>query len=88
MNFRWNDWNLGHVGKHGITPAEAQGVILRAGRSQRFRRGDERWAVWGPGTGGRMVQVVFLLDEEDTVYIIHARPLNEREKRRLRRRLR
>jgi len=38
------------------------------------------WLVWG--RGGRMLWVVFLIDEDDSVYVIHARPLTEREKRR------
>jgi uncharacterized DUF497 family protein len=42
--------------------------------------------VWGRGTGGRLVQVVFLIDSEYSIYIIHARPLTEREKRRFRQR--
>ena len=88
MRFRWNQWNLEHVTEHGVTPAEAESVVLRAGRLQRFRRGDDKWAVWGRGVGGRLLQVVVLLEEDDTVYIIHARPLNEREKTLLRRRLR
>ena len=43
---------------------------------------------WGPTAAGRLLQVVFLLDEDDTVFIIHARPLTEKEKRRRRRRQR
>ena len=35
---------------------------------------------------GRPLQVVFVLDEDETIYVIHARPLSKREKRRLRRR--
>jgi uncharacterized DUF497 family protein len=88
MEFRWNEWNVEHVIAHGVTPAEAERVVLLAGKMQRFRRGDDKWAVWGPGTGGRLLQVVVLFEANDTVYIIHARPLNEREKRLLRRRLR
>jgi uncharacterized DUF497 family protein len=50
--------------------------------------GDDRWVVWGQGEGGRYLQVVFLIDEDGTLYIIHARPLTDREKRLLRRRTR
>ena len=34
------------------------------------------------------LQVIFVVDPEETVYVIHARPLNEQEKRRLRRKQR
>jgi uncharacterized DUF497 family protein len=50
-----------------------------------LERPDEKFLVWGPGRGGRLLQVVFVLDPDDTVYVIHARPLTEAEKRRIRR---
>ena len=61
MEFRWNDWSLEHVGRHGVTQEEAEEVV------------------------GRFLQVIFLLDDEETAYVIHARPLTEQEKRRYRR---
>jgi uncharacterized DUF497 family protein len=61
---------------------------LRNFRASRFPmwRTDDKWLVWGRGRGGRLLQVVFVLDEDGTVYVIHARPLTEREKRHHRRR--
>jgi hypothetical protein len=32
-----------------------------------------------------MLQVIFVLDDDDTVFVIHARPLTEQERRRHRR---
>ena len=84
MDFRWNEWNLDHVPKHGVTPDEAEYVVRHAKRPYPQRRGDE-WLVWGRGHGGRLLQVIFV-EEEDGVYIIHSRPLTDREKRRYRRR--
>jgi uncharacterized DUF497 family protein len=85
MDFRWNDWNLEHVAEHGIDPEEAEAVLEAAGSPWPRYRGDGKWLVWGPGRGGRPVQVVFVLDPDDTIFILHARPLTEREKRRFRR---
>jgi hypothetical protein len=42
--------------------------------------------VMGPGDGGRFLQVIYLLDADDTVFVIHARCLTDHEKRRYRRR--
>jgi uncharacterized DUF497 family protein len=47
---------------------------------------DDKWLVWGATSAGRQLQVVFVLDEDGTVFVIHARDLTAREKRRLRRR--
>ncbi len=35
-----------------------------------------------------LLQVVFVIDPDDTVFVIHARPLTERERKRYRRRVR
>lgn len=86
MRFRWNDWNLEHATKHGVEPWEAEYVVRNARSPYPQRREDEKWLVTGRGSGGRFLQVVFLLDDDDVVYVIHARPLTDKEKRRYRRR--
>lgn len=53
-----------------------------------MERPDAKWLVWGQTRGGRSLQVVFILDPDDTVYVIHARDLTAREKQRLRRSIR
>jgi len=88
MEFRWNDWNVEHVAGHGVSREEAE-MVVRDGRRPFPRKiEDDKWLVWGRGRGGRFLQVIFVVDPEETVYVIHARPLNEQEKRRLRRRQR
>ena len=86
MNFRWNDWNCEHVQKHGITVDEAQGIVLAMRPPYPERIGDDKLLVVGAGRGGRLIQVVFVLDPGDTVFVIHARPLTDVEKKRFRRR--
>src|SRR2546421_6489303 len=39
---------------------------------------DEKLIVKGQGIGGRFLQVIYLLDPDRTVFVIHARPINER----------
>jgi len=88
MIFRWNEWNLNHVREHGIEPWEAEQVVLRARAPFPKRYGNKRFFVWAPGLGGRLVQVVYVVDPDKRCYVIHARPLAEIEKRRFRRRYR
>jgi uncharacterized DUF497 family protein len=82
MDFRWNDWNEDHATKHGVSIEEAEHVVERA-RSP-FPRAieEDKRLVWGRGKGGRLLQVIFVVDEDDSIYVIHARPLTEPEKRR------
>jgi len=88
MEFRWNEWNLEHVHAHGVHPREAEGVVERAREHEWKRQGDGKWLILGRGLGGRWLHVIFLIDPDDRVYVIHARPLTADEKQRLRRRLR
>ncbi len=88
MQFRWNQWNVEHIGNHGVAPEEAEAVVEAARSPFLEARSDDKWRVVGRGQGGRWLQVIYVLDPEDTVFVIHARPLTDREKRRERRRLR
>ena len=95
MIFRWNEWNIEHIAEHGVSPEEAQWIIEHAQRPYPELREENKWRVVGRGHGGRWLQVVFLFDPEDedpeiedTAYVIHARPLTEREKKRERKRFR
>ena len=88
MDFRWNEWNVEHIAKNRVVREEAENVVRHA-RGQFPRRIEEdKLLVWGRGYGGRFLQVIFVLDEDETVYVIHARSLTASEKRRLRRKKR
>lgn len=88
MDFRWNEWNTEHVARHEVEP-EAAELVVEGARAPYPRRIDEdKLLVWGPGPAGELLQVIFVLDEDGTAFILHARPLSEREKRRYRRQTR
>jgi hypothetical protein len=86
MEFRWNEWNIEHIALHGVDPAEAEFIIETARAPYPLWRQDDKWLVWGRSQEGRFLQVVFVLDPDGTVFVIHARSLTEKEKRRYRRR--
>ena len=86
MEFRWNQWNEEHIAKHGVAQEEAEHVVEHATSPFPRNAGDDKFLVWGRGRGGRWLQVIFILDDDGTLFVIHARSLTEREKRRLRRR--
>jgi uncharacterized DUF497 family protein len=80
--------DLDHATQHGVSTDEIERVIFNAEAPYPEQCGDEKFLVIGRGAGGRFVQVVFVVDEDGPIYPIHARPLNDRVKRRLRRRIR
>lgn len=81
MQFRWIAWNVEHLAQHGVTPDEAEWVVQR-NRARRI--GEGRYRARGQTAAGRFIQVVFVLDPDDTVFAIHGRPLTAREKQSLR----
>jgi hypothetical protein len=83
--FRWNDWNVEHIARHAVSAEEAEWIVNHhvAGDA-----GEDKYKVWGQTAAGRYLQVVFVLDPDDAVYVIHARELTDREKRVFRRRKR
>ena len=83
--FRWNDWNIDHVTKHGVTCEDAEAAIRSARPPYPRQIEDDKWLVWGRALSGTMIQVIYVVDPDDTLYVIHARPLTDREKRRFRR---
>jgi uncharacterized DUF497 family protein len=86
MQFRWIDWNREHVAEHGVAEEEAERGVRNAKPPFPIKIEDEKWLAKGQGTRGRFLQVVCLLDPDDTVFVIHARPLTEGEKKQLRKR--
>jgi uncharacterized DUF497 family protein len=85
MLFRWIEWTIEKVTSHGVWPSEADEVVAGARRPYPRRAQDGRWLVSGPTKQGRLLQVVYLIDPNGTAFVIHARPLTDREKRQLRR---
>lgn len=78
--FRWIQWNTEKVERHGVTPSEAEAVVRNAGHGWPENVGDGKLLVQGRGQGGRFVQVVYVLDDDGTIFVIHAMPLARRKR--------
>ena len=88
LEFRWNDANREHIGRHNITAAEAEYVVRHARPPYPEKRENLKFYVAGQGPDGRYIQVVFIVDPPPMIYVIHARALDNKEKRVYRRRAR
>jgi uncharacterized DUF497 family protein len=85
MEFRWIDWNIQKCEKHGVRKEEAEDIVRHARRPYPRKIGDEKRLVCGQTESGRYLQVIYLPREEDTIFVIHAMPMTERNKRSYRR---
>ena len=72
MDFRWNEWNVEHIAKHGVEPDEAEWLVRNARRPFPLYHGDSKWIVQGRGPGGKFLQVIFVSDPDEAVFVIHA----------------
>ena len=86
MEFRWNKWNEEHIQSHGVESYEAEEVVAGARAPFPLIQADEKYLVWGATENGRLLQVVFVIDPDDSIFVIHARDLTDKEKKRFRRR--
>ena len=85
MEFRWIEWNVDKCLKHGVSPEEAEQVVENARQPYPRKLDDEKALVCGQSDRGRYLQVIYLIDEDDALFIIHAMPLSHRRKRNYRR---
>jgi hypothetical protein len=80
-DFRWIEWNFLHATKHGCTVEEIRSIVLNPGRGYPRKIGDEKRLTIGRGVADRVVEVIYLLDDDDTYFVIHAMPLTMRRRR-------
>ncbi len=83
--FRRLKWNIEKCELHGVDPVEAEQVVNTARRPYPRQIDRGKILVRGQTRDGRYLQVIYLLEQDDVVFVIHARPLTENEKRHLRR---
>jgi uncharacterized protein len=86
--FDWDADNIGHVGRHGITPDDAEDALLdadRVGAPAYVAGGERRSAFIGSTENGRALFVV-TTRRRRRVRVVTAREASELERRHYRRR--
>lgn len=72
-DFRWIGFNLAKIAKHGLTEEQVEFVVNAARRPSPKPIGNEKWLVIGPTRQGKVIQVIYLIDSDDAIFVIHAR---------------
>ncbi len=82
MQFGWDEANIGHVAEHGVSPAEVQEAFANdpLQLDSYVRNLERRYAMAGITDAGRVLMVVFTVNETGTVRVVTAH-----ESRKLRR---
>ena len=78
---------LPHISDHGVTEADVEWILSRAGEDGPSSRGS-RQAI-GQAADGRYLRVIYVPDDEgEGVFVVTAYPLTDRERKAYRRRKR
>ena len=81
--FIWDEWNLDHIARHGVSPWEVEQVLAHPRVERRVRRGAR--AAYGQSDAGRHLLVVYRPRGRGRVFVITARDMSHREKQNYRR---
>jgi len=84
--FRWNEWNVEHIAEHGVEPGAAERIVNFASPPFPEKIGGGKYRACGQTLDGRYLQVIYIFSPPGIVYVIHAMPLSDRDKRRFRKR--
>jgi len=85
--FEWDEANVDHIARHGVTREEVEEVLLdrrRIGSSAYNVPGERRWAIIGSTDAGRILSVVFTRRHR-AIRVVTALDANQAERRRYRR---
>lgn len=74
----WNEWNVAHVAKHNVVPAEVE-EVCRGSKVANRTYGD-RIAVIGPTAIGRLLFIVLVPRGGNTYYPLSARVADKKER--------
>jgi uncharacterized protein len=71
--FDWDAANIGHIAEHGVTPEEAEEIVLGDSMEMDFDvvNGEERWSYVGETGDGRLLRVLFTM-RSDRVRVVTA----------------
>ena len=77
--FIWDDENLAHIARHGLSSDEVEEALV--GGPLVLRGPDDRYLGYGRTENGRWVFVVYVTRSRGRVRVLTARDMTERERR-------
>lgn len=75
----WDDWNVAHIARHGVTPEDVEEVCQGDYLVRQTYQG--RFLVIGPSTSGNLLSAILAPEGEGVYYVVTARPAAKKERR-------
>jgi len=79
----WDERNRAHIARHGVYEDEAEEVVATATLTEVIQAGKS--LAWGKTAEGRYLLVVYAIRGQQGAYVITARDMTSKEKKRFRR---
>ena len=76
----WDSWNVAHIARHEVVPAEVEEVCHGEPMAEQGKKG--RIRLVGPTIRGRMLAIILEREGEGIYYVVTARPASREERRR------
>jgi uncharacterized DUF497 family protein len=76
----WGSWNVAHIARHEVVPAEVEEVCHGEPLAEQGKKGHIRLV--GPTFQGRVLAIILEREEESSYYMVTARPASRKERRR------
>jgi len=82
QGFDWDVYNVGHVARHGVDPAEVEEAFGRPHVTVPARavNGEKRWKLFGASDAGRYLVVVFTI-RKARLRPVTAHTMNRKERK-------
>jgi uncharacterized DUF497 family protein len=77
--FDWSEWNIEHIARHRVDPAEVEEVAFEDEPYIR-KRGKLRY-LYGYTASGRYLFTVYVVKERGLALVVTSRDMNEQEKK-------
>lgn len=75
----WDDWNVDHIARHGVTPEDVEEVCQGSYLVRQTYGG--RLMVIGPNAAGNLLSAILAPEGEGAYYVVTARPSAKKERR-------
>lgn len=82
--FEWNDGNINHINKHGVTDKECEEVFpnkpLIINEDEEHSKIEKRYRVYGKTISNRYLNIIFTV-RKNKIRVISARDQNKKERK-------
>jgi uncharacterized DUF497 family protein len=78
-DFIWNEWNINHIARHGVTPQEVEEACFNQPLCRKTK--SNLYLIYSQTDAGRYLLIVLRLNPSNIAYPITARAMTDSEQK-------